>query len=265
MHTRNLGRRLHSVFARAQFRRFIADMAFHRLPVRFLEDVEGSSYLILDTKKGSRVIPSFNTMLLDESDLLGVSNVTDGRSSASGVIGDVYHEATHAWLDLRRGLPEVRALREQGIAHYHDAPVVHDEQADSERLFEEAIAEYVGWRISVFWQARSSLLIWRERVKPRGDRSARAEEQLASVLRKLPSDYDRGMALREFGYQPPPWFSSRGGAQDVTTREISTAMRSFADDRLLENRVPHFFIQSRELMTLWSEIADERHHEAAGW
>jgi hypothetical protein len=266
VHARDRGRRLCRVFAADDFRRFIADMAHFRMPVRFLRELDAGSYVIASTTGTSRVMPWINTMFLDEVDLAAVARLRIAPGSQTQHVETLYHEATHAWLDLKSDLPEVTALRAHGIPHYRDAPMDRGAEADPERLFEEAMGEYVGRRVRTYWEAYFTMLKWRETMDRRHGGGEVFSEMLARMLSEVPWQYDSSMRKRDYGYQPPSLLSGRyGGPPEQTTREMTSAMCSFADRVLLENKVPHLFVQSQMLMTLWNGLDESRHHDAAGW
>ncbi len=233
------------------------------MPVGFLREVASSDYTILAIGKSSSVMRSLDILFLDDKDLHGMSIALSDADSASQHLQNAYHEATHAWLDLKSDLPEVQALRERGVANYHNAPVEHGATADPERLFEEAMGAYVGQRAVVYWTALAKLRSW---SSSRIDMTiARSVKMMTRAVSEVPMQYDEGMRERVFGYQSPPWYAGHSNDQNRTSQAITREMKSFADERLLENKIPDLFVQAWELTCLWDDLSERAERARQSW
>lgn len=244
--------------ARQGFVDFIARAERFGLPVGMLRNVARSDYTYRQGSSTS-VSPWLNTMTFEPADLAAVANMSPSkpRKEARGV-QTIYHEATHAWLDVKQDDAEVRVLRQEGREYYKDAPLSAGQADDPERIFEEAIASYVGHRTSTYWQALEELTIIADTLaaKPAPDAQARILGQAKTVR----ATYERQMGERVFGYQTPGWWSSQ---QIYTKRLVSSSIKDFADVRLLENKLPDQFARTGAPKAIWDRLARE-HYPALG-
>lgn len=242
---------LSDVTARGDFQRFIDEMAYSRMPVRFLREVADSDYRIVNIGLSSCVFPTLDTMVLDDDDLAGIALIRSSSESATRAMENVYHEATHAWLDLRQDSPEVASLCQLGPSHYEGAPLAHHAKADAERIFQEALGEYVGGRVSGFWDARSKLSTWERWLRDDHDLTEASRRMMRAAVGEVPSRYDACMAARVFGYQPLKPFSKQ---QNLTLRAMTPQMVEFANEHFLEGKIPDRFDEARELVERWDEL-----------
>ena len=211
------------------YRKFIREMQSHGLPVRFLRKVERDVPIDLGTS-----IDAYrdNQLFLTDETLTEVEEMELGNATGgSRAIQTIYHEATHAYLDLMKDHPRFRRFMARGERHYEGAPLAGGEVADDPwRVFQEAAASYVGHRVSAWWLAYDTLAIriQRHRLTDR-------------VLGQIRRDYDAAMAERVFGYEYEGGFLGIGDEQVETTRPMTTEMKTFLDRELLENKIPERF------------------------
>jgi len=244
--------------ARQGFVDFIVRAEHFGLPVGMLRDVARSDYTYRQGGPTS-VSPWLDTMTFEPADLASVANMSPSkpRKEARGV-QTIYHEATHAWLDVKKDTAEVRVLRQQGLEYYKEAPLTAGRADDPERIFEEAIASYVGHRTAAYWQALEELTIISDTLttKPTPDAQAR----ILAHAKTVRATYERLMGERVFGYQTPGWWSSQ---QIYTKRIVSSQIKTFADTRLLENRLPDQFARTGSPKAIWDRLARD-HYPALG-
>lgn len=244
--------------ARQGFVNFIARAERFGLPVGMLREVGRSNYTY---KQGSStsVSPWFDTMTFEPADLAAVANMSPSKPRKEGRgVETIYHEATHAWLDIKKDAAEVKALREHGREYYKNAPLTAGRADDPERVFDEAVASYVGHRTSTYWQALEELTIISDTLatKPAPDAQARIVKQAKTVR----AAYERLMGERVFGYQTPGWWSSE---QIYTKKIVSSRIKTFADTQLLESKLPDQFARAGEPTAISNRLARE-HYPALG-
>src|SRR4051794_18192615 len=101
------------LMAKMGFRGFIGDAERFGLPVGFLRAVAASSYTY-EFGDETAVSPWTNTMSFEKQELDGVANMSPSTPyGESTSVLNIYHEGTHAWLDIQEDQPKVSAL----IAH----------------------------------------------------------------------------------------------------------------------------------------------------
>jgi hypothetical protein len=196
------------------------------------------------------VIPWFNRLVLTEETLSALR--TDDVRMALGELGTLYHEATHAWLDLEeRGY--VTALRLLSKGHYAGSPLeVNRTQIgvadDPNRIFQEAAGSYVEHRV-VTWLRTLRFL----EVLARDPEVNTAH--IGPSLEKVRAEYDAEMSRRVFGYEDEGGFLGFGSEQAYTTRPIRNDLRAYLDTAVLEGRIPDRFEQDPRLHALAAEAA----------
>lgn len=146
--------------------------------------------------------------------------VTPLSASYSGDLGAIFHEATHAYLDVAESDPKVQAFLAAGTEHYQGATVGDEITTDPGTLLSEAAGNYVGNRITYWWRGLIDLA---------------AQVALGPVsedtLNRLRSEYENRTAERIFGYD------EKGG----TDRPMSEEIKQFLDGEILENKIPDKF------------------------
>jgi hypothetical protein len=219
--------------------------------VRFLREVASSSYKVV-TGITTATFPSLNILAL-EDELSLVQDLRPSDYQASTGVLNIYHESTHAWLDLQAERSDVRNLRQAGVAYYRGAALEKGGATnDPARIFQEAIAEYVGHRAAAYWTALATLSAVAGAARRKGLR----RDVLSSLLRKAVrtrDTYERDMAQRTFGYQTACFWC----AQQYTTKVISTPLKGFADRVLLEDKLSEHFARSGQPFMIWSELQRE--------
>lgn len=224
---------------------FIHQAQQYGLPVRFLAYVN-TNYNIFSFAGWEETWPTLNTMWLSEQSLNYVQLLSfeQPQDEARG-IEPIYHECTHAYFDLKSEDPKVRTVLTAGQQYYRSAPlkgggVSHDET----RLVQEAAAEYVGHRVSRYWLAAERLFLLNKLAVPKNSKLLPGIKERAD---KVPSNYNRAMAERTFGYE---YRGSGKRRQQVQTRRVILPdLRRFCDGALLERTIPDKFGQAARLMT----------------
>jgi hypothetical protein len=241
--------------ARSGFGIFIKAAERHDLPVGFLRYVSQSSYTYSTSDSSSYVLPTFNHMVLEEGAVESGANLAlplpMGESSA---VQTIYHETTHAWLDLKENDPEVSALMKHGETYYRSAPLLRGaaKADDPSRLFHEAMGSYVGHRAGSYWAALEGLSIVNNLATKGIDPAKRAK--IIRMARSARSEYGRAMGERVFGYQNGPGWFSAFREQNDTTKIISDKMKDFCDRTLLETKIPEQFERKSKLVELWNQL-----------
>jgi hypothetical protein len=240
------------VTARVGFSNFIAAAERSGLPVGFLRRIGQSNYGF-SYGESSYVLLSRDLIVLQKGDLERGANLAPPLPSESSQLATLYHESTHAWLDLAKNESAVTKLFDEGRMHYEAAPLKNGAKADDpERLFHEAMGVYVGHRVAVYWQALETLTY----LETASRRKEVDRPYLVQLARAARARYARDMAKRVFGYQPPPGrFWSR--EQVETTRVIFNAMKGFCDRVLLEDKISDQFERQPALMELWAKLQEQ--------
>jgi hypothetical protein len=236
---------------------FIADARRSDLPVKFLQEVASSNYSFVPGWT-SLVFPTINVMMLHSSDLPPSGYPSFESLGVVAGVGTVYHESTHAWIDINSGRPQVAALIASGIQHYESAPLEQGRTADEpDRIFQEAIASYVGHRAASYLHTCIVL----KQVDSKLKRGVRMEERslkrFLQIARQASDEYDRNMSERLFGYQNQGWVWEKGDSQKETLRGMTNAMKRFADELLLENMIPDFFSRTSQPAAIWRKLQRE--------
>ena len=228
----------------AKYHQFIERLAGFGFPVRFLREVE-SGYTIVPGPS-SLVLPWFNVMLLEPAEFDSLHLMSAPRVGAATGIMNIYHETTHAWLDMNEKRADIATVVARGRAHYRGAPVEGGDAADADRLFQEAIASYVGRRAAAYWEAIEATQNLQHRLqKHQGRPEFQSADQRAH--QQVPERYDSAMSERAFGFQARCSLC----AQRQTSRLISGDMKRFADAALLENKIPDQFLSTGGLAKKW--------------
>jgi hypothetical protein len=225
------------------------------LPVQMLRDVRRSGYEISGGASEDHVSPWFNKLSLRDETWEQLRTFDLGSDIfVIGSVGTLYHEATHAWMDLNSRRADVTALRELSRIYYSDSPLVdfRDKQVgyadDPNRIFEEAAAAYVDHRMEVWLRTFKVLEILARDPEVR-------TEFIADQLAKIQADYDSQMADHVFGYEMEGGILGFGGMQAATTLPIRDDLRQFLNIELLERRIVDNFEDDEVFRTLRSEAA----------
>jgi hypothetical protein len=217
------------------------------MPTSALRDV-AKRYTLSSGGGDNYTRPGLNRMRLSDQTASGLQSFPL-RGGTSGV-GTLYHESTHAWLDLHGGEQEVRDISTISRLHYMAAPLsesgISGLATDAERISQEAAAEYLDHRAGAKLSAMSLLseLSSGESGLTAGQRVELLEEQKAA--------YGTAMARRTFGYQ------DYRGQQVHTTREIHESVRELLDRRILEGKVHERWEDDPELVDLENEVRRRR-------
>ena len=229
--------------------RTIERLQHYRMPVRFLRFV-ASRYTFRQTYRG---VDATNEWVnrIDFS----IDNVRRWSRGfrPGGVLGEttsiqtLFHEFTHAYLDLKENDPNVSRILAHARRHYRNAPMRNGRVTENlDRLVTEAFAGYVGNKASVFYDAFELLSFWKESL----DRLVWRNEGVPNFdmiereVANIPTTYNARMAYRVFGYD-----SGRFGFSDQnpTNRQISDQIRFFCDTEMLESKISPTFAGDRLL------------------
>lgn len=234
--------------ASAKYSAFIERVAAFGLPVKFLKEVE-AGYTIVPGNT-SLVLPWFDVMMLDPDEFNAMEQMKAPRVGAGTGIENIYHESTHAWIDMNSRRSDVAKLVTSGSAYYQNAPMQQEAQPDPERIFQEAIASYVGHRVATYWSAIETTANMEYMLKKH---NGSPERQRADrlTLERVPGRYDSAMSQRVFGFQS----SCAWCAQNPTKQVLSSSIKRFADATLLENKVPDNFSQTGRVLQRWTKAA----------
>jgi hypothetical protein len=151
------------------------------------------------------------------------------QAQESSAIGQIFHESTHAYFDLKRNDPQVGEIIQKGVAYYKDAPMQDGSTAaHPDRVFTEAAASYVGDRAGAWWDAFESLSTAFLAV---------ARDRWTSFVAFQNRNYTAETRNRQFGYEE----RVLSGGKIFTTRPISDELREFCNHQLLEDKMPDEF------------------------
>ena len=224
--------------ARNMYLAFVHNAERYGLPIGFLRQV-GRDYRIVFGEPGVRY--NINLMSLPRDELHGACGLEIGAEVGEEQhIRLVYEESVHAYLDLVADQPRFQQFIAEGERHYQGAPMRGGgTTSDPWQVFQEAAANYVGHRVSVWYGVFDLLSIFAA--------SIRADPEVAERIRQgdlfgnLRDQYNNQMALRTFGYSDEGGLLGLGSEQAYTTRTLSPQMKAFLDHELLEDRIPDRF------------------------
>lgn len=232
------------------------------LPVRFLREVANSSYTIAEGS-ATQVIPWINRMTFTSQDLASAARASQGAADGLIAVTNFYHESTHAWIDLYDDRPELRALIEHGARHYLNAPLVEGRTVDDpDRVFQEAMAEYVANRAANYWNACNRLAFLGSALRSKDKLQPRGRAVGLAAAREVRTAYDRLQAQGTFGYQNQGWFQAE--SQKPVLRPMTDRMKEFADREILERKIPYSFLAAPRLVRLWDQLRKDVYPDLEG-
>lgn len=241
-----------------KYRTIMNNVESHKLPTEFMKKVyENYSFFSL-SQENDYINPYLNYMNLTQDtldDALKGSGEEVPRKPINGApgIGTIYHESTHAYLDLMEDDPEFENFIERGEAYYKDAPLRDGTFADDpERVFQEAAASYVGTRVSNWWSAYEMLSILAKKKKSRNISDKEIDICSRSIDRII-ENYN-GTASDSYGYQEKGDFLGYGSHQVETDRKMSPDMIDFLEEKFLEDGIPRDFEDEVIFRNLVGEI-----------
>lgn len=237
------------------FVNFIRAAERHDLPVGFLRYVSQSSYTYSQSSSSSFVVPTFNHMVLERGTVEQGANLSLALPMGEGTaVQTIYHETTHAWLELKKGEREVKALFAHGDEYYKAAPLSSGaaKADDPARIFHEAMGSYVGHRAATYWAALELLTAVDSLATKDVDPVKRSK--LIRMARDARMKYGTAMGERVFGYQNGPGWFSVFREQNETTKAISNRMKDFCDRVLLEAKLPEAFDRKARLLDVWNKL-----------
>lgn len=220
--------------ASIQYRQFVDAADKQGLPTAFLRRILSSTYgVVTDGIFGDSTNVTLNTIFFKRKVLDGVANFgLHLPLDSMQHVDTIYHESVHAYFDLLENDPRFRGIIARGIEYYRNAPTVNGLKArHPERLFQEAVADYVADRVGETWKA--ALELAQQDNRPNA-------AQHTQTIKNL---YNEAMARRVFGYSNESGFF----AEDHTQRPISAELKAFLDREILETKIPDNFDDNRIL------------------
>jgi hypothetical protein len=235
------------------FTRIIGNAEYYGLPVGFLRAV-GKQYdlkIIKENEIQYTTTTWIHNIHLHRSDFDSLLDMNAGKPVGGGPqISTLYHESTHAYLDMKKADAEFKRFIDDGLAYYKDAPLRDGSTGtDPERLLTEAAATYVGHRTSTWWGALEFLTIITVGIATGENRNLGKAKIFANKSR---DEYDSYMRERVFGYE------MHGGEQVETSRQITAPMKEFLDSKILEDKIPDAFGDNPKLVKLYFDIIHQK-------
>lgn len=176
---------------------------------------------------------SFSDATVDDLNVENFDLVGTQPASAAGAsgLGAFVHETMHAYLDLSPGLD---AIWKRGVAYYRGAKLTTGGPVDDpERVFDEAVASYAGFRIAAFVRRQQEMEALGTIVARKAARNEPLDAQaFAAALERTRKRYERSMERRVFGYQEV------GGRQVETTAPMPQWLKTWIDESILDSRIP---------------------------
>ena len=234
---------------------FINQVESYGMPVKFLRFV-ATKYTFGETSGTANTNTWLNNMDLKDSDVdsLKAGFRPGGTQGEASTVQTIYHEGTHAYLDLRDGEKKFKDFIQDGESYYKDAPLEGGKTAkDPSRILTEAAAGYVGDRAAAWYGTYDFIEALREGVDQAtwaGKGNKDLYDRMDKIARKIPGDYDRSMRDRVFGYE------ERWGNQIPTTKPISASIKVFCDTEILEGKIPDAFDSSAFLKERHQSLLD---------
>jgi len=238
------------------FSQFVQQVEGYGMPVKFLKMV-ASKYTFGTTSGIANTNVWLNNIDLSESELSTLRSGfrPGGTLGESPTIGTLYHESTHAYLDLRDGEMKFKAFISDGEKYYKGASLSNGKSAsDPGRIFQEAAASYVGQRAATWYGTYDFIESISEGIDEKtwaGKGDPAYYDRVEKLVAKIPGDYDRSMRERVFGYQES-W-----GDQVETTKPISAAIKGFCDLEILEGKISDSFESSGFLKQRHQKLLDQ--------
>lgn len=276
---------------------FITQASSIGLPVKMLSYVQQHYDLGTTTKPRGFTDPSRNRFRLNEDKAADLKSaaiggaVTDGKVTfhdEEDAVNELYHEATHAYIDLKldearavphrfRRLidngPQLAARRVEAViaeaASYYDVTMVKGRLTpivgEGSDIAHEAAAMYIGRRASMYWRTVDALAFNRDWLnkKIRSKDTEQVDEESKGIF-TLQAQYNKVMADLVQGYYTTgiTWFVwSNKKQREVQGRKIPSTLKAMCDD-LLEHKIPYHFsaaaLLSRLAVENWKLIATLR-------
>ena len=215
------------------------------MPVNVLRRVR-SDYTI-KFKRGDgddHTSPFWNDLVLYETTVNGLQQ-PGGRWADSTSVQTLYHEATHAIIDIDD--VDDNGLFKSAVFEFDRAKLKNGNRVDDpDRVAQEAAGCYVGHRAASAWQIFQKIEFWMTilyKYETRQMAADRARELLSMTTTgvSIPEYYERLMRERIFGYQEV------GSSQVSVNYPMPNLLRVYCDS-VLENKILDSFAQ----MTLFT-------------
>jgi hypothetical protein len=236
--------------ADSEFQRFVQGVEQCGMPVGFLRTV-GQNYRLLFSQTDTMVTRNRDTLWLKQ-DMMRVLPKTISPEPPFGeqtVILTLYHEATHAYFDIMKDTPRIKALVRKGEEYYRGAPttVPGHEVQNPERVTQEAAGMYMEHRAASWWAAFEQLVLLGQKAIADSAAAATFDWEVQSIAAR----YDQAMAKTRFGYEPAGKDES---TQIRVNKPIFPELKQFLDSELLEDKIPDLFHQVRYFQDLIYEV-----------
>ena len=222
------------------YKAFIANAEFYGLPVGMLK-VVGAKYSFNGTANagplsGQHANTWTNSMYLDNSTYVSLADLdVELPMGEATSLQTAYHESTHAFFDLKENEAPFRKFIEDGVKYYEKAPMTGGGVSrDPERVFQEAVASYVGGRVATWWLAFEML----NALQSKTDADDEKKKRIKVLALKTKREYNDAMKARVYGYEEKAWYSSD---QVETLKPITESMKNFLDHQILEDKIPDSF------------------------
>jgi hypothetical protein len=160
-------------------------------------------------------------------------------------VDSIYHEATHAWLNvMRRDQPRVATILRSAEVYYSGQQSFPEGRRRQRRTMStpatftvEAAAEYVGGRCSIYYNAYQTLSRLVHSTGP--VRSAFRESAIRSAARS----YFRDQRFDNLGYEFEGFIArvTHSGSTYRSDASIPSALQQLLDHEVLEDRIPRHF------------------------
>jgi len=239
------------------FDNIIEALASGGLPTRFLKAISAPlEGLTVRTGDSNEYTPRTRTIELSSARQRGLQSVLEneggmrpGPAWSTSSVASLYHESTHAYLDIYKNVASVQAFTKAGIAYYTGARLADGQTvSDPERVFQEAAASYVGERASEYFKARQTLSVAEAKFEGGDVTGAR---RLVGLAR---SQFNEASQDKNFGYQDVWDWSTRGYEQDAVTKPVSKELTNFLDATVLEGRIKANFDDNAEFSTVATKV-----------
>ena len=223
------------------------------LPMHLVDAFLASGYDVAETLGNEEFATFLNVVRLHGATLDAGAQMEEAAASETmdnsmSRVGSLYHELTHAYLDMMARDPNVSLFMRRGTAQYRDAPLKDGEpSSDPARVFEEAVAVYVSGRVFGYVQAYNELTI-----------AARVSTPEKWVAHKL-AEAERFLAqdVPAYGYEERGLFSPD---QVQSSRPLPETFRQEIDKTLLRG-LPRTISESKQLAALLARV--HRNHPRA--
>jgi hypothetical protein len=252
------------------------------LPVKMLRAVQQNYSINVTTRGSGYTDPARNKLYVnaEKYDLLKGARLGPGGAHNQPfqdefeAVNELYHEATHAYMDLALGRGKEDAylanetrrfesvfakrviskysnyyfgaqLREARPCSWRDhwRGKLVNRVTNSEDVLHESIAMYVGMRAAQYWRSFDKLTLFRDHS------DARNWGKVLKFVQEEVLQYNKAMSGRVVGYE-----DRCGVTVPLANRAIPDEVRDLCN-RLLENKIPDNLFEAPKLSQLYRDIS----------